>query len=179
MKRSSVFYLLMFLTLPFALAAQSGEWARFQPAGQDFSILFPGSPTVDQPVIDNDSKGALQSTSYLYHVNGSGFYYGAVLTVYTYTPSSVDGELTANQNNFIKAVSGAVVTSSTRGTFVNGSETMPDLTFTFDLQRTNQYGKSIVILRGNRVYMWVAMITKNTTDASSIDTFVNSFQFSK
>ncbi len=179
MKRLFHLILVTGLAWPMMMAAQTTQWTRYQPAGQDFSILFPGTPTVDPPSTENDSKGALQSTSYLYRINGNGYFYGAVLTVYTFTPSSIDGELAANQNNFIKALSGSVLNSSTRGNFVNGSETLPDLTFTFDVPQTNQYGKSIVILKGNRVYMWVAMITKNTMDASLIDTFVNSFQFAK
>ncbi len=179
MKRLFHLFLITCLALPLMLAAQTAQWTRFQPAGQDFSILFPGTPTADPPSVDHDSHGALQSTVYLFRINGNGYFYGVVKTVYAFTPSSVDGELAANQTNFIKALSGSVLTGSTSGTFVNGSENLPDLTFTFDRPQTNQYGKSIVILKGNTVHMWVAIITKNTMDAGSIDTFMNSFQINK
>jgi len=95
---------------------------------------------------------------------------------YNYKPD-VESELLANQTNFIKAVEGTLATSR-RTEFANPPEKLPALTFTFDMP-PNHTGKSIVILRGSRVYQLIFTYRKSADYSAAMQRFLSSFEITK
>jgi len=175
MKRTVLSAFLLVLAFPLIAAPQTEEWSRFSPSGLNFSALFPGTPVEEPQSVDKRSDGSVDSTTYLYYFQGGGFYCGVGVSDYTFTVN-VENELTANRDNFLKSVDGTLLTSQ-RGEFINGSEKLPELTFTFEIPKIDYRGKSIVIIRGNRTYMALAAISKDAPDNAFIERFLDSFKF--
>ena len=172
MRRAACIALYFLVAVPGFASAQNFDWRTISPAGLNFTAEFPGDPTQKPPTTDNGKDGTLYSTSHLIIFQAGGLYCGADVTDYTFKVD-IEGELAADRDNFLKTAHGTLGTSQ-RGDFINGAEKLPELTFTFDLPDKGYHGKSIVVLKGNRVYMLMAMSSNDSQYSGAVDRFLGS-----
>jgi hypothetical protein len=137
-------------------------------------VLFCGAPSADPPTVDR--QGEKMGTVRLFKAVGEGYFCMVGISDYNFTPD-VEAELLLNQTNFIKAVTGTLGTSR-RSDFANAPEKLPALTFTFDMP-PNHTGKSIVILKGRRVYQLCFTYRKSTDYSAAVQKFLSSFAITK
>ena len=170
-----------FITLVVSLAAgllpalaQTVQWTPFSSKEFKFSASFCGAPKTDPTT--TDQKGDIKATLNLVKAVGDGYFCMVALADYNINPD-VEAELLLNQTNFIKAVEGTLLTSR-RTEFLNPPEKLPALTFTFDMP-PNYTGKSIVILRGNRVYQILFDYRKTADYSAALQKFLSSFAITK
>jgi hypothetical protein len=153
---------------------QAVQWTPFSSKEAQFSVSFCGTPTADPPTVEK--KGNITGTVRLFRAGGETYFCMVGYSEYNIVPA-VEQELLLNQTNFIKAVNGTVGTSR-RTEFVNGSYRLPALTFTFEMP-PNHTGKSIVILKGSRVYQLIFTHLKTMDYAAVQQKFLSSFEITK
>ena len=170
-----------FITLMVSLAAsllpalaQTVQWTPFSSKEFKFSVSFCGAPKTDPTTVEQ--KGDIKATLNLVKAAGDGYFCMVAIGDYNLKPD-VEAELLLNQTNFIKAVEGTLLTSR-RTEFVNPPEKLPALTFTFDMP-PNLTGKSIVILRGSRVYQLLFDYRKTTDYSAAMQKYLSSFAITK
>jgi len=137
-------------------------------------VSFCGAPTADPPV--TEKKGVITGTTRLFKAVGENYFCMVGISDYNIKPD-VEKELLLNQTNFIEAIKGTLGTRR-RNEFVNAPEKLPALTFTFEMP-PNHTGKSIVVLRGSRVYELVFTYRKNMDYTAAMQKFLNSFEITK
>jgi hypothetical protein len=155
--------------------AQTVPWSPYTSKPFQFVVSFCGEPSADPPV--TETKGVITGTTRLFQARGENYFCMVGVSDYNIKPD-VEKELLLNQTNFIEAIKGTLGTSR-RGEFVaNATEKLPALMFTFDLP-PNHTGKSIVILRGSRVYELVFSYRKTMDYKAAQEKFLNSFEITK
>ena len=123
-----------------------------------------------------EKKGVITGTTSLFKARGEDYFCMVGISDYNIKPD-VEKELLLNQTNFIEAIKGTLGTSR-RNEFVNAPEKLPALTFTFEMP-PNHTGKSIVVLKGSRVYELVFTYRKNMDYTAAMQKFLNSFEITK
>jgi hypothetical protein len=137
-------------------------------------VSFCGAPAADPPV--TETKGVITGTTRLFKARAENYFCMVGISDYNIKPD-VEKELLLNQTNFIEAVKGTLGTSR-RNEFLNAPEKLPALTFTFEMP-PNHAGKSIVILKGSRVYQLVFTYRKTTDYTATQQKFLSSFEITK
>ena len=143
-------------------AFQSPEWIKFSPVGGGFSVLMPAKP-------EEEVKSSDDFTSHLFSITTDKAIYLAGYG--DYAPSiklSVDAELTANRDKFLKGLNATLVAS--KQIALDGR---PGLEFTGESEQASF--KSRVYLSGNRVYQIAVAVIKGKTDPDNLDRFFASF----
>ena len=143
-------------------AAQSAEWIKVSPLGAGFSVLMPAKP-------EAEVKSTEDFTSHLFSITTDKTIYLAGYC--DYAPSiklSVDAELTANCDKFLKGLNATLVAS--KQITLDGR---PGLEFTGESEQASF--KSRVYLSGNRVYQVAVAVLSGKTDSDNVDRFFASF----
>jgi hypothetical protein len=151
------------------------QWTAYSSAKElQFSVSFCGPPSANPPTVEQ--KGEKKGTVRLFTARGEDYFCMVGISDYNFKPD-VEEELLLNQTNFMKAVDGKLLTSR-RTEFANPPEKLPALTFTFDMP-PNHTGKSIVILKGSRVYQLLFTYRKTTDYSAALQKFLSSFEITK
>jgi len=143
-------------------AFQSVEWIKVTPVGAGFSVLMPAKP-------EEEVKSGGDFTLHLFSITTAKAIYLAGYG--DYAPSlklSVDAELTANRDKFLKGLNATLVGS--KQIILDGR---PGLEFTGESEQASF--KSRVYLSGNRVYQIAVAVLSGKTDDDNVDRFFASF----
>ena len=167
-------FVVCFATTLTPLLAQNVAWSPFSSKPFQFAVTFCGEPSEDPPV--TETRGAITGTTRLFKARGENYFCMVGISDYNVKPD-VEKELLLNQTNFVEAVKGTLGTSR-RHEFVNAPERLPALTFTFEMP-PNHTGKSIVILRGSRVYELVFAYRRTVDYTTAVQKFLSSFEITK
>ena len=155
------------LVLACALAVsafQSAEWVKVSPVGAGFSVLMPAKPEEEvKPNGDFTLHLFSITTDKAIYLAGYGDYAPAIKV-------SVDAELTANRDKFLRGLNAALVAS--KQITLDGH---PGLEFTGESEQASF--KSRIYLFGNRVYQAAVAVLSGKTDSANVDRFFDSFAF--
>jgi hypothetical protein len=170
MQRLCAQWLLMLSIVATASFAQQamGEWISFTAPDKSFSVLFP-----DQPRLNETKEAHAHNYVWLYAVPGQRVFL-AGNTDYDVNVD-VEGELKADQDNFLKAVQARLVTSR-RFEFERGpNDKLQAIEFTGE--STDFNFKGIAIVEKQRAYMFCVGGRGNLV--ASTDKFINSVKLSR
>lgn len=145
-------------------SAVAAEWAQNTVGRFQFSGTFPSEPKVEESVEDG-----VKLTTYLSAV--PGVLCLATIGDYPSIPS-VEEELNASRDNFIKAMKGEI-TSSVRSSFFRGTTELPSLKFE-GTSETLRF-QSIIVVEKARVYMILGGVPKDGGAQGDIDRCVGGF----
>jgi hypothetical protein len=159
--------LFIFLLLQQAALPQTDDsWVRFEPEGGGFSLMMPGKP-VEQ--VSQDEKTT--SHNFLAHL-GKALYVGSFSDYAAPIKATEDEELQANRDNFNKGMKATLINS--RNITAAG---LQGIEFTSETEGATIRAK--VFLKGQRVFMIVAMVPKDVDQTKSIQRFIDSLTFNE
>ena len=175
-RRSTALLLLMVLASSLSVFAQqqNQSWIEYSSPEGRFSALFPAEPeqqtkTGTSPLM----KGPF--TLHIYSWTNKSVFLGVAYV--DYDPEfrfSVDGELEANQNNFLKEAEGKLVSSKKIQFERAPGDTLPALEFSGEASYATFRG--VVVVDGQRVYQWTAGTRKDYDGAAMMEKFLSSFK---
>ena len=174
MRRAFVVALFFVVAVPYVALAQGFDWRRVSPPGFNFSALFPGNPSEGPPADYKGPDGSVRLTSRVFQFKGGDYFCAVSLRDYSVTVDP-DSELTADRDILLKTTGSTLLTSE-RGVFINGSDKLPELTFTFEMPEVNYRGKSIVVVKANRVYTLSFVFDKTQNYDAEMERFLGSFE---
>ena len=157
--------------VPSVLKAQTVSWTPFSSPEAHFSVSFCGPPSHDPPQVERN--GAMTATMRFFKVVTDNYMCFVIEGEYNIKPDT-EKELSLNQTNFINSAK-ATLGTSRRIEFDNHGEKLPALAFTFEMS-PDYVGKSLVILKGTRVYMLVFDYHKNNDYTAAVTRFIDSFR---
>lgn len=156
------------------VSAQTLDWKPFNSTELGFSVRFPGTPESDPPAVEKKSDGSVSATTSIFKCTSPGLFSMVGVTDYTFS-FNVDDEFIADQNNFLKAIDGKLVTSR-RAEYVSGSGKLPELIFTFEFPKIDYIGRAVIIIREKRIYMAVFAFKRGAEYSTAMDTFLDSLE---
>ena len=165
-KRAVALVLIAVLSGATSVRAQGG-WTTYAPPGSNLSILVPLTPEV-LPV-ERNTQGGTAYEVHLYRIRTSSMVYIFGWTDY-HERVDVEGELDANRDNFVKALTGRLL-GETKITLngVSGRE--------FIGENTNGFFISRVYAAGTRAYQAAVLILAGgSDDARLVTRFLYSMQ---
>lgn len=161
-------FFLFFISLFFLPKNHAQDWVKFNSVEGKFSVLFPTEPAVQS---DSSMRSPTFKTKMFISKSNTGiFVVGWVDYENSYT-FDAQKELEANRDNFIKGISGTLV--STKNTKFYGYQAIE-----FVAQSSSRYWSSKVFIVGRRPYQLLA--GSNTGKASGNENkFYDSFSITK
>ena len=172
-RRSIALLLLMLLASSLSVFAQQ-SWIEFTSPEGRFSALFPAQPE-HQAKTNTSPQIKTPFTVHIYSWTNNSVFLGVAYV--DYDPEfrfSVDGELEANQNNFLKEAEGKLVSSRKIQFERAPGDTLPGLEFTGEAYYATFRG--VVVVDGQRVYQWTAGTRKDYDGAAMMEKFMSSFR---
>jgi len=161
-------FFLFLISLCFLLKSQAQDWIKFNSAEGKFSVLIPAQPTSQAD--SSTTYPTYVTKMFVSKVNNEFFVIGWVdyESGYNFNEQS---ELEANRDNFIKGISGTLV--STKNTTFNGYKAIE-----FSAQSGSFFWTSKVFMVGRRPYQ--LLVGSNTGHASENESkFYDSFLITK
>jgi len=144
-------------------------WVKFNSDEGHFTVLMPETPT-DKTETSDSSHGPYTTHLFIVRDTTSVYLIGWV----DYDPSfnfNRQAELEANRDNFVKGISGTLLT--TRPTTIDGYSALE-----FTAETSDRIFKSRVFLVGRRPYQIVVGSPKGMDDSAIVNRFFNSFKVS-
>jgi len=144
-------------------------WVKFNSDEGHFTVLMPETPT-DKTETSDSSHGPYTTHLFVVRDTTSVYLIGWV----DYDPSfnfNPQAELEANRDNFVKGISGTLLT--TRPTTFDGYSALE-----FTAETSDRTFKSRVFLVGRRPYQLVVGSPKGMDDSAIVNRFFNSFKVS-
>ena len=144
-------------------------WVKFNSDEGHFTVLMPETPT-DKTETSDSSHGPYTTHLFIVRDTTSVYLIGWV----DYDPSfnfNRQAELEANRDNFVKGISGTLLT--TRPTKIDGYDALE-----FTAETSDRVFKSRVFLVGRRPYQIVVGSPKGMDDSAIANRFFNSFKVS-
>jgi len=144
-------------------------WVKFNSDEGHFTVLMPETPT-DKTETADSSHGPYTTHLFIVRDTTSVYLIGWV----DYDPSfnfNRQAELEANRDNFVKGVSGTLLT--TRPATIDGYSGLE-----FTAETSDRIFKSRVFLVGRRPYQIVVGSPKGMDDSAIVNRFFNSFKVS-
>jgi len=144
-------------------------WVKFNSDEGHFTVLMPETPT-DKTETSDSSHGPYTTHLFIVRDTTSVYLIGWV----DYDPSfnfNRQAELEANRDNFVKGVSGTLLT--TRPATIDGYSGLE-----FTAETSDRIFKSRVFLVGRRPYQIVVGSPKGMDDSAIVNRFFNSFKVS-
>jgi hypothetical protein len=161
MRKLSITLLTLFL---FGAAIADDTWVRLEPEGAGFFVMMPAKP-IEQ--ISQNEK--VTTHAYITQLDKSLF----VASYADYVPSiqiNPEEDLIANRDSFNKGLKATIVTS--RSLSLGG---LPGIEFTSET--TGGIIRSKIFLKDHRAFQIAAIVPKDTDQAKTIQTFLDSFGF--
>lgn len=161
MRRSAV----LLAALLSVAAPAAADWTQKTVERFGFSAGFPVEPSLEESV-----EGGVKLATYM--AAAPGVMCLLVIGDYPAIPS-VDAELDASRDNFLKGVS-AKLTASKRASFYRGTTELPGLVFDAASDEFNFH--SIIVVDKLRVYITLGGVPKKNGSQDDIDRCVGSFK---
>lgn len=177
MFRRSIALLLLTLlasSVPVFPQQPNQSWIEYSSPEGRFSALFPAQPEHEAKTNTNpQTKNPY--TVHIYSWTNKSVFLGVAYV--DYEPGfrfSVDGELEANQNNFVKEAEAKLLSSKKTQFERAPGDTLPALEFSGEASYASFRG--VVIVDGHRVYQWTAGTRKDYDGFAMMERFLASFK---
>ena len=175
-RRFTALLLLIVLASSLSVFAQQSNqsWIEYSSPEGRFSALFPAQPE-HQDKTSTSPQMKTPFTVQIYSWTNKSVFLG--IAYVDYDPEfrfSVDGELEANQNNFLKEAEGKLVSSRKIQFERAPGDTLPGLEFTGEASYATFRG--VVVVDGQRVYQWTAGTRRDYDGAAMMEKFLSSFK---
>ena len=174
-RSTALFLLIVFASSLSAFTQTSNQsWIEYSSPEGRFSALFPSQPE-HQTKTNTNPQMKSPFTVHIYSWTNNSVFLG--IAYVDYEPEfhfSVDGELEANQNNFLKEAAGKLVSSKKFQFERAPGDTLPALEFTGEGSYATFGG--VVVVDGQRLYQWTAGSRRDYDGAAMMEKFLRSFK---
>jgi len=158
--------LLSLLLLQSTGLTQTDSWTRVQPEGAGFFVMMPV-----KPIEQVSRKPKLTLHAYIAQV-GNSIYVANYSDYSQPRTGTVDEGLQAERDNFNKGIKATLINSRS----ITQAE-LQGLDFTSETTGATVRGK--VFVKGQRVFMIVALVPKDLDQTKSVQTFIDSLTFTE
>jgi hypothetical protein len=175
-RRSAVLLLLTLLasSIPVFSQQSNQSWIEYSSPEGRFSALFPAQPEHETKT-NTSPQMKTPYTVQIYSWTDKNVFLG--IAYVDYEPEfrlSVDGELEANQNNFLKEAEAKLLSSKKTQFERAPGDTLPALEFSGEASYASFRG--VVVVDGHRVYQWTAGTRKDYDGFAVMERFLGSFK---